>query len=101
LREFLDSYVETTRSAFDALEVLLVKREAGGLRARVHAIKGASLNVGAGTVALWAVRIEQALDRADWDEAQDAYRRMVGSFSEVEAHARGVTEGEASEVIRA
>lgn len=100
LREFLDSYVETTRWAFDALEVLLGEREIGGLRARVHAIKGASLNVGAGAVALWAGRIEQALDRADWDEAQDAYRRMVGSFSEVEAHARGVTEGEESEVSR-
>jgi signal transduction histidine kinase/DNA-binding response OmpR family regulator len=100
LREFLDSYVETTRSAFDALEALLGKREAGGLRARAHAIKGASLNVGAGAVALWAGRIEQAVDRGDWDEAQDAYRRMVGSFSEVEAHARGVTEGGASEVSR-
>ncbi len=89
IREMLGDFVTVSRQIGQDLIQALERRLAAAVRDCAHNIKGCSRTAGARPLADAARLLEQAAERADWDEtlrlAQDVQREMERVAAQVEA----------------
>lgn len=66
--DLLELVVATAQTQLESLEAAVASRDAAAIRSAAHAIKGASLNVGAGEASRSAAQLEASATAQQWDK---------------------------------